>query len=85
MKAGYTVITYLLGVGDRHYDNLLLRENGKLFHIDFGYILGRDPKPMAPPIKLGKEILLDVVGGKDSEYFTAFKNHTITAYLSLRR
>ena len=30
---------------------------GKLVHIDFGYILGRDPKPLPPPMKLSKEMI----------------------------
>lgn len=31
--------------------------SGNLFHIDFGYILGRDPKPLPPPMKLSKEMV----------------------------
>ena len=56
-SAGYCVITYLLGVGDRHNDNLLLSESGHLIHVDFGYILGRDCKPFPPPMKLNKEMV----------------------------
>ena len=37
--------------------NLSFTFAGKLFHIDFGYILGRDPKPFPPPMKLSKEMV----------------------------
>ncbi|KAH9638284.1 hypothetical protein HF086_003082 [Spodoptera exigua] len=70
--AGYCVITYLLGVGDRHLDNLLLTRSGALFHIDFGYILGRDPKPLPPPMKLSKE-MVEAMGGVHSEHYHEFR------------
>ncbi|KDO32560.1 hypothetical protein SPRG_03035 [Saprolegnia parasitica CBS 223.65] len=47
--AAYTVITFLLGVGDRHAENVMLTNDGNLFHIDYGFILGKDPKPLQPP------------------------------------
>lgn len=82
--AGYCVITYLLGVGDRHLDNLLLTQDGKLFHIDFGYILGRDPKPLPPPMKLSKE-MVEAMGGVNSEHYQQFRKLCYTAFLHLRR
>uniref|UniRef100_H3B8M2 Phosphatidylinositol 3-kinase catalytic subunit type 3 n=1 Tax=Latimeria chalumnae TaxID=7897 RepID=H3B8M2_LATCH len=82
--AGYCVITYILGVGDRHLDNLLLTKTGKLFHIDFGYILGRDPKPLPPPMKLSKE-MVEGMGGTQSDQYQEFRKQCYTAFLHLRR
>lgn len=87
--AGYSVITYLLGVGDRHMDNLLLAPGGNFFHADFGYILGRDPKPLAPSMKLSHE-MIDGMGGMSSDknpdsQFGQFKQYCFTAFTTLRR
>lgn len=81
--AGYCVITYLLGVGDRHLDNLLLTKDGRLFHIDFGFILGEDPK-WPVPMKITKEMVL-AMGGDNSPQYYQFKNLCCEAFTFLRR
>ncbi|KAF8067321.1 Phosphatidylinositol 3-kinase [Scenedesmus sp. PABB004] len=82
--AGYCVATYILGVGDRHLDNLLLAHDGRLFHIDFGFILGSDPKPFPPPMKLCRE-MIEAMGGQDSSYYVQFRMYSCEAYNILRK
>lgn len=82
--AGYCVLTYILGVGDRHLDNLMLAPDGHFFHVDFGYILGRDPKPFPPPVKLSRE-MIDAMGGPLSPHYLRFKSLCHTAFANLRK
>ena len=61
----------------------MIDNRGRLFHIDFGYILGKDPKPYPPAIKLSQE-MVDVMGGKDSPKYEEFKQKCVNAYWVLR-
>jgi len=82
--AAYSVITYLLGIGDRHLDNIMIREDGTVFHIDFNYIMGLDPKPLTPKIRIIPE-MIDAIGGLNSEGYKLFVDECNKCYSILRR
>ena len=67
--AFWTIITYLFGVGDRHFDNIMLSKTGILFHIDYGFIFGADPKPYSPKIRLNSYMLEGIGGDENYEVF----------------
>lgn len=57
---------------------------GHFFHVDFGYILGRDPKPYPPPVKVCKE-MVDAMGGTTSPHYARFQSLCYTAFIGLRK
>lgn len=82
--ASYCVITYLLGIGDRHLDNIMVTSDGYLFHIDYGFILGNDPRPAVPAIRITSDIV-DALGGVESSSYSIFKTLCAKVYLCLRK
>ncbi|GLB34940.1 putative PI3 PI4-kinase family protein [Lyophyllum shimeji] len=73
--AGYSVVTYLLQVKDRHNGNILLDRDGHLIHIDFGFILSNTPGNIgfeAAPFKLPIEYI-EVLGGVNGAPFLEFR------------
>lgn len=81
----YCVISYLFGFGDRHLENIMISESGLLFHIDFGYILGQDPKYTSNKYLRVTPEIVNVIGGQDTENYVKFSGICTKIYTCLRR
>ena len=89
--AGYSVLTYVLQVKDRHNGNILLHDDGHLIHIDFNFMLSTSPGGInfeSAPFKLTREYL-EVMDTDDtgiaSEAFNYYKVLCIQGYLAVRK
>lgn len=80
--AFWTIVTYILGIGDRHFDNIMITTSGKLFHIDFDFIFGKDSKVYAPKIRLNS-YMIEGLGGE--EKYGEFKEQCRTMFMTIRQ
>jgi hypothetical protein len=50
--AGSSLASFVLGIRDRHEDNMLVKDNHIFFHIDFGHLFNNGPMLDAPRIAI---------------------------------
>eukprot|EP01132_Coremiostelium_polycephalum_P011112 gene11112-13596_t len=86
---GYCVATYILGISDRHNDNIMVSNSGHLFHIDFAHFLGNimkfhGYKREKAPFVLTPEFV-HVMGGEKSNSFKWFSDLCCLSYNIIRK
>lgn len=74
-------LSYILGLGDRHLDNIMMNEKGQLFHIDYGYLM-ENPKTniFGSPIIRVTDDMIDFLGGYNGRLYNDFQKYLIKAF-----
>jgi phosphatidylinositol kinase/protein kinase (PI-3 family) len=83
--AGAVLIEYIVGIGDRHSDNVLMRPDGSIFHIDFGMPFGSDwgiTKDV--PFNLTSQMAA-IFGGRKSREWEDFIEKLVKSYMCIRK
>ncbi|XP_007440306.1 phosphatidylinositol 4,5-bisphosphate 3-kinase catalytic subunit alpha isoform-like isoform X1 [Python bivittatus] len=92
--AGYCVATFILGIGDRHNSNIMVKDDGQLFHIDFGHFLDHKKKKFGykrerVPFVLTQDFLIVISKGVQectkTKEFERFQEMCYKAYLTIRQ
>jgi len=78
-------ISYILGFGDRHLDNIMINKDGLIFHIDYGYIANNPITNIfsAPIIRITYE-MIECLGGENSIDYKIFKNFVSDVFNIIR-
>lgn len=85
--AGYCVATCVLGIADRHSDNIMIQDNGIFLHIDYGHILGNFKEKLGFKREKSKFVLDQTMMNFCKHYNMEeeFKYFCVRAYNILRK
>ena len=86
---GYSLVTYFLQVKDRHNGNIMIKSDGSLLHIDYGFFMTNMPGKGVEleknlPFKLTNEYV-DALDGLDSKTFQDFRFLFYKAFNACRK
>ena len=85
--AGFCLLSYYLDIKDRHNGNIMINSEGRIMHIDFGFLLGTSPKNLGferAQFKLVKSYV-DILDGLEGKMFKHFKEQMVNGLIESKK